>query len=292
MMFKGKRFSKLLNKEFTPSEGPHCYVGRGFVAGTWRRLMACFWNCLLCGATVPWAFGSTCRQMGHESIPLLQHRYSRRSGNSSNYCLRQVIKQTTVSSSNWNLHDHCRYYHLLISFVLLVFTINVPNVAINMWIKILASVASLWIANWFDTKDLCAHCCSNAYYLNPHLSKRTWALIFGAASLSVDLLPTLHNFRIFSFVGVLTTTYTSWYMLSSAIAHGQVNLIIFLFYNLVILKLLFYHVMCQLFCTIIPYLRVRFGNRLPEELTLTALRNLSFINDQFVVSKFRIGPII
>lgn len=64
-------------------------------------------------------------------------------------------------------------------------------------------------------------CASNAYYLNPHLDKRTWALIFGAASLTVDLLPTLHNFRIFSFVGALTTTYTSWYMLSSAIAHGQ-----------------------------------------------------------------------
>lgn len=64
-------------------------------------------------------------------------------------------------------------------------------------------------------------CASNAYYLNPHLNKRTWAIIFGAASLSVDLLPTLHNFRIFSFVGVLTTTYTSWYMLTAALVRGQ-----------------------------------------------------------------------
>ena len=63
---------------------------------------------------------------------------------------------------------------------------------------------------------------SNAYYLNPHLNKRTWAIIFGAASLTVDLLPTLHNFRIFSFVGALTTTYTSWYMLTAAISRGQV----------------------------------------------------------------------
>jgi hypothetical protein len=65
---------------------------------------------------------------------------------------------------------------------------------------------------------------SNAYYLNPHLNKRTWAIIFGAASLSVDLLPTLHNFRIFSFVGALTTTYTAWYMLTAALVRGQVLL--------------------------------------------------------------------
>lgn len=64
-------------------------------------------------------------------------------------------------------------------------------------------------------------CASNAYYLNPNLSKRSWALIFGGLSLSVDLLPTIHNFRVFSFLGALTTTYTSWYMLTAAISRGQ-----------------------------------------------------------------------
>ena len=64
--------------------------------------------------------------------------------------------------------------------------------------------------------------CSEAYYLNSHLTKRTWALIFGGLSLSVDLLPTLHNFRVFSFIGVLTTTYTAWYMLTATLTHGQV----------------------------------------------------------------------
>jgi len=59
--------------------------------------------------------------------------------------------------------------------------------------------------------------------LNPSLSKRNWALIFGAASLTIDLLPTIHNFRVFSFMGALTTTYTSWYMLSAAIARGKVG---------------------------------------------------------------------
>lgn len=81
-------------------------------------------------------------------------------------------------------------------------------------------------ANGDDANDGYMLIGSNAYYLNPHLNKRTWAIIFGALSLTVDLLPTLHNFRIFSFVGVLTTTYTSWYMLSAAISRGQVGLIL------------------------------------------------------------------
>jgi hypothetical protein len=67
---------------------------------------------------------------------------------------------------------------------------------------------------------------SNAYYLNPHHNKRTWTIVFGAISLVVILLPTIHNFRIWSFLGVLTTTYTAWYMFSTSIAHGQVNLLL------------------------------------------------------------------
>lgn len=65
---------------------------------------------------------------------------------------------------------------------------------------------------------------SNAYYLNPHHDKRTWTIVFGAISLLVILLPTIHNFRIWSFLGVLTTTYTAWYMFIASISHGQVNL--------------------------------------------------------------------
>ncbi|KAH8940573.1 hypothetical protein BDL97_15G096000 [Sphagnum fallax] len=64
-------------------------------------------------------------------------------------------------------------------------------------------------------------CASNAYYLNPHHDKRTWTIVFGAISLLVILLPTIHNFRIWSFLGVLTTTYTAWYMFIASISHGQ-----------------------------------------------------------------------
>ncbi|KAJ7526716.1 hypothetical protein O6H91_16G019600 [Diphasiastrum complanatum] len=65
-------------------------------------------------------------------------------------------------------------------------------------------------------------CASNAYYLNSNLDKRQWALIFGAVSTLTVLLPSIHNFRIWSILGVITTTYTAWYMLIASLAHGQI----------------------------------------------------------------------
>lgn len=67
--------------------------------------------------------------------------------------------------------------------------------------------------------------CSNVYYLNaPNtLSKREWTLVFGAISLLTVLIPTMHNFRVFSFLGAVTTSYTAWYMFLSAVADGQVS---------------------------------------------------------------------
>jgi hypothetical protein len=35
-------------------------------------------------------------------------------------------------------------------------------------------------------------------------------------------IPSFHNYRIWSFLGLLMTTYTAWYLTIAAIAHGQV----------------------------------------------------------------------
>jgi auxin influx carrier (AUX1 LAX family) len=66
-------------------------------------------------------------------------------------------------------------------------------------------------------------CASDAYYLNPHLPKRTWTAVFGAMSMVVVMLPTMHNFRIWSLIGILTTTYTAWYLFGASISNGQVG---------------------------------------------------------------------
>jgi len=183
------------------------------------KKIVCFLK-LLCGETVPWAFGSTCRKMGNEGFPLFQHCYCGRRSNNSNHCLCQV----------------CNLLYLVSTWLCIQLLLHFTTHRIKSYFYIwrLRSRLHFFVNSRFDRKkstDCVFSCCSSAYYLNPHLNKRTWALIFGAASLSVDLLPTLHNFRIFSFVGALTTTYTSWYMLTTALTHGQVDLLILLFHQ-------------------------------------------------------------
>jgi auxin influx carrier (AUX1 LAX family) len=64
---------------------------------------------------------------------------------------------------------------------------------------------------------------SNAYYINANHDKRTWTFVFGAISTLVVFLPTIHNYRIWSLMGVITTTYTAWFMFISALINGEVT---------------------------------------------------------------------
>ncbi|KAL6552319.1 Lymphocyte transmembrane adapter 1 [Orobanche hederae] len=67
-------------------------------------------------------------------------------------------------------------------------------------------------------------CASNIYYINDHLDKRTWTYIFGACCATTVFIPSFHNYRIWSFLGLGMTTYTAWYMtIAAAIVHGQGN---------------------------------------------------------------------
>lgn len=64
--------------------------------------------------------------------------------------------------------------------------------------------------------------CSNIYYINDHLDKRTWTYIFGACCATTVFIPSFHNYRIWSFLGLFMTTYTAWYLTIAALVHGQV----------------------------------------------------------------------
>ncbi|KAJ7547694.1 hypothetical protein O6H91_08G099200 [Diphasiastrum complanatum] len=66
-------------------------------------------------------------------------------------------------------------------------------------------------------------CASNIYYINDHLDKRTWTYIFGGCCMLTVLVPSFHNYRVWSFLGLGMTTYTAWYMTISALVHGQVE---------------------------------------------------------------------
>ncbi|TMW95346.1 hypothetical protein EJD97_009029 [Solanum chilense] len=66
-------------------------------------------------------------------------------------------------------------------------------------------------------------CASNIYYINDHLDKRTWTYIFGACCATTVFIPSFHNYRIWSFLGLGMTTYTAWYLTVAALVHGQVE---------------------------------------------------------------------
>ncbi|CAF1793289.1 unnamed protein product [Brassica oleracea] len=64
-------------------------------------------------------------------------------------------------------------------------------------------------------------CASNIYYINDRLDKRTWTYIFGACCATTVFIPSFHNYRIWSFLGLVMTTYTAWYLTIAAFLHGQ-----------------------------------------------------------------------
>ncbi|KAL5203629.1 hypothetical protein ABZP36_008500 [Zizania latifolia] len=66
-------------------------------------------------------------------------------------------------------------------------------------------------------------CASNIYYINDRLDKRTWTYIFGACCATTVFVPSFHNYRIWSFLGLLMTTYTAWYLTVAALLHGKVE---------------------------------------------------------------------
>nr|CAB65535.1 AUX1 protein [Zea mays] len=66
-------------------------------------------------------------------------------------------------------------------------------------------------------------CASNIYYVNDRLDKRTWTYVFGACCATTVFIPSFHNYRVWSFLGLVMTTYTAWYMAVASLVHGQVE---------------------------------------------------------------------
>ncbi|KAI5426391.1 hypothetical protein KIW84_031985 [Lathyrus oleraceus] len=64
-------------------------------------------------------------------------------------------------------------------------------------------------------------CASNIYCTNDNLDKRTWTYIFGVCCATTVFIPSSHNYRIWSFLGLGMITYTAWYLTIAAIVHGQ-----------------------------------------------------------------------
>jgi len=66
-------------------------------------------------------------------------------------------------------------------------------------------------------------CASNIYYVNDRLDKRTWTYVFGACCATTVFIPSFHNYRVWSFLGLVMTTYTAWYIAVASLVRGQVK---------------------------------------------------------------------
>ncbi|XP_024528202.1 auxin transporter-like protein 1 [Selaginella moellendorffii] len=64
-------------------------------------------------------------------------------------------------------------------------------------------------------------CASAAYYINDSLDKRTWTLVLGPFMFLGVLLPSPRNYRMWSFAGIIMTTYVAWYLTIAAAVHGR-----------------------------------------------------------------------
>uniref|UniRef100_A0A1D1YL42 Auxin transporter protein 1 n=1 Tax=Anthurium amnicola TaxID=1678845 RepID=A0A1D1YL42_9ARAE len=66
-------------------------------------------------------------------------------------------------------------------------------------------------------------CSSHIYYMNSNWNKREWLYLFGALAVPTVLLPSIHNFRVVSILGIATTSITSAYMTVAAVQNGQIE---------------------------------------------------------------------
>ena len=61
---------------------------------------------------------------------------------------------------------------------------------------------------------------SNLYLLDFGLDKRTLSVITGGIMSLVCFIPTYREYRVFTFFGLIATTYTAWYMVTASVIEG------------------------------------------------------------------------
>ena len=90
---------------------------------------------------------------------------------------------------------------------------------VGKWMRRLSSVVVFFALLGLTTVQIIATA-SNFYILSDTVSKRTWALVWGGIFSLVAFVPTFRHYRILSVLGILTTTYTAWYMTVTSIVEG------------------------------------------------------------------------
>ncbi|KAI7843624.1 hypothetical protein COHA_002864 [Chlorella ohadii] len=93
---------------------------------------------------------------------------------------------------------------------------EVMAAATNKWLGIFSRVVVIIALGGLAVAQIIASS-SNFHRMIPELSKRDWALVFGGVAMCMSLIPNFRNFRLFSFIALVATTFTSWYMVAMGI---------------------------------------------------------------------------
>ena len=96
---------------------------------------------------------------------------------------------------------------------------------VGKWLKVFSVTVVFFALLGLSTVQIIATA-SNCYILSDAVSKRTWALIWGGIFSLIAFVPTFRHYRILSVLGILTTTYTAWFMtITSAIEGPQPDVV-------------------------------------------------------------------
>ena len=98
---------------------------------------------------------------------------------------------------------------------------EIMDALVGTWLKIFSLIVVFFALLGLTTVQIIATA-SNCYILSDAISKRTWALIWGGVFSLIAFVPTFRHYRVLSVLGILTTTYTAWFMtITSAIEGPQ-----------------------------------------------------------------------
>ncbi|KAL3151650.1 hypothetical protein ABBQ38_012639 [Trebouxia sp. C0009 RCD-2024] len=114
-----------------------------------------------------------------------------------------MVTLDELHMSGWTDKVYCVQYH------------EVVQELCGPWLGALS-----WLANVLALLGLAVAqviaCSNNMYRLSSACNKRDYALLFGSVGLTTTFIPSFRNMRIFSFIAILGTTFTSWYLVAEA----------------------------------------------------------------------------
>lgn len=97
---------------------------------------------------------------------------------------------------------------------------------VGVWLKRFSLIVVFFALLGLTTVQIIATS-SNFYLLDDSLSKRSWSLIWGGVFSLIAFVPTFRHYRLLSIFGILTTTYTAWFMTIAAAIEGPAEDVVY-----------------------------------------------------------------